>query len=77
MPDKTSKDHPKTVKNIKNLSGIPVCLAAAQYANRHFFVTKVHAVPVNHMRIVGTGRQALLLKIDVHPSPCTHALRFY
>ncbi len=31
-----------------------------------------------YMCIVGTGWQALLLKlIDVHPSPCTCALRFY
>ncbi len=30
------------------------------------------------MRIVGTGRQALLLKlIDAHPSPCARALRLY
>ncbi len=31
-----------------------------------------------YMRIVGTGRQALLLKlIDAHRSPCTRALHFY
>ncbi len=70
MPDKTSKDHPKTL----NSSGILVWLAVAhaQIATSTRFLFTIY------MRIVGTGQQALLLKlIDVPPSPCTRALHFY
>ncbi len=52
------------------------------WANRHFLVNKGlrgSCFPyTGYMHIVGTGRQAILLKLmDTHPSPYTRALRFY
>ncbi len=79
MPDKTSKDHPKTVKNIKiqavfwsalllHMRKSP--LPCKQRSARFLFTVYMH--------IVGTGRQALLLKlIDTYPSPSARALHFY
>ena len=73
MPDKSSKDHPKTLKFewsvwLPHMWKLP--LPCKQRSTLFVFTV--------YMSIVGTGRQALLLKlIDVHPSPCTRALRFY
>ncbi len=75
MPDKTLKDCHKTVKNIKiravfrsvwlpHMRKSP--LPCKQRSTRFLFTV--------YMRIVGTGRQGLLLKlIDVHPSSSLHS----
>ena len=76
MPDKKSKDHPKTLKIravfrsvwLPHMRTSP--LPCKQRSTWFLFTV--------YMRIVGTGQQALLLKlIDVHPSPRTRAMRFY
>ncbi len=79
MPDKNLKRSSKNSEKHESLSGIPVCLAAdtcksplpcKQKSTRFLFTVYVH--------IVGTGWQALLLKlIDAHPSPCTASIRTY
>ena len=74
MPDKISKNHPKTLIFLSvwlpYMRKLP--LPYKQRSTRFLFTVLVY------MHIVGTGRQALLLKlIDAHPSPCTCALLFY
>ncbi len=67
IPDKTSKDRPKTLK-FERYSGLFGCRACA---NRHFCKQRsTRFLFTIYMRIVGTRWQVLLLKLtDVHPSP--------
>ncbi len=74
-PDKASKDRPKTLK-FEQYSGLPrMHKSPKNLVNKG---PRGSCMFTGYMRIVGTGRQAILLKlIDAHPKPCTDALRFY
>ncbi len=49
-------------------------LSIKRFIKKHYS----SCLPYIYIRILGTGRQALLLKlIDAHPSPSTHALHIY
>ena len=75
MPDKTCK----TSRNTKIRAILQsVCLPHMRETPLPCKQRSMWFLFTIYMRIVGIGRQALLLKlIDAHPSPCTHALRFY
>ena len=75
MPDKTSKDHLRNTK-IRAIF-LFVLLPHMHKSPRSCKQRSTWFLFTVYMCIVRKRRQALLLKlIDMHPSPCTRALRF-